>query len=95
MTENNYDTPPTNGLCKGKTDLFYPPSTKRKEAHEKEEMAKTICRQCPFMKDCYQYALRNELYGVWGGATEKEREEARRFYGIALRRFDSIVVYNE
>lgn len=36
--------------------------------------AKSICRQCPLQDPCLEYALeRGERFGVWGGASERER----------------------
>lgn len=37
------------------------------------EAAIALCQGCPFRKPCLQIALDNhEVYGVWGGASEKE-----------------------
>lgn len=33
-----------------------------------------ICRSCPVMSDCLEWAVSNQvLHGVWGGTTEGER----------------------
>ncbi len=40
--------------------------------------AKAVCRACPVREDCKRYAYENrEMFGVWGGTTEKERKRAR------------------
>jgi WhiB family redox-sensing transcriptional regulator len=45
------------------------------EAYEVDE-AKRICAGCPVREPCLEYALRTEqLDGVWGGASEGEREQ--------------------
>ena len=49
--------------------------------HETAEIAKalTFCRKCEVVDQCLDYALRyNEIYGVWGGKTPKERKRIRR-----------------
>lgn len=43
---------------------------------------KNICNGCPVLNECYEYALRNEMYGYWGGSTEKERYATRIRLGI-------------
>ena len=44
-------------------------------------MAVTICRRCPVIDECLDYALlldsggaKTQTFGVWGGMTEKERK---------------------
>lgn len=40
--------------------------------------AKGICRRCPVATECLAFALaENELFGVWGGLTAKERARMR------------------
>lgn len=61
------------GLC-AQTDpeVFFP------EKSEPAAPAKKVCRRCPVLRSCRDYALdRPELVGVWGGMTAKERERAR------------------
>ncbi len=42
------------------------------------EAAKKVCQECPLIKDCLEYALKNHELGVWGGTTERERYLMRR-----------------
>jgi WhiB family transcriptional regulator, redox-sensing transcriptional regulator len=60
--------------CRGvDPDIFYPVS------EEDADEAKDICRQCPVMETCLEYALATrERDGVWGGATERERRRMLR-----------------
>ena len=40
--------------------------------------AKAICRRCPVMQECRDYAMADwHLSGVWGGLTERERSDWR------------------
>jgi WhiB family redox-sensing transcriptional regulator len=42
--------------------------------------AKTVCRQCPVSDSCLIWAMRaGETVGIWGGMTEDERRELRRW----------------
>ena len=41
--------------------------------------AKQVCSECPVRQECLDAAIQtNEPYGVWGGATVKERARYRR-----------------
>ena len=36
------------------------------------------CGKCPLMRECADYAIRNdEVYGIWGGLTPKDRQKMR------------------
>jgi WhiB family redox-sensing transcriptional regulator len=40
--------------------------------------AKNMCSYCPAIQACAAYAIANdEMYGVWGGLTPKERQQLR------------------
>lgn len=64
----------TGALCAGcDPDLWFP--VKGGSGIE----AKRICWRCPIQQQCLNYALDNyEKFGVWGGATERERRAMRR-----------------
>lgn len=37
--------------------------------------AKRMCATCPVKKDCFTYAIDNQItFGIWGGLTDKERQ---------------------
>jgi WhiB family redox-sensing transcriptional regulator len=40
----------------------------------KTRMALAICGQCPIEKQCLEFAIKEEMEGVWGGTTTKERK---------------------
>jgi WhiB family transcriptional regulator, redox-sensing transcriptional regulator len=48
---------------------------------------KAICRRCPVVAECLDYALEHgERFGIWGGLTERERRlllAARAAKGLA------------
>jgi len=46
----------------------------RKGEATKLRQAKAICRHCPHIKDCLNYAItHNERHGIWGATTEHDR----------------------
>ena len=54
-------------------ELFFP------TRGESVDEAKAVCRGCPVRGECLEYALgRGEKYGLWGGASERERRRMRR-----------------
>lgn len=53
-------------------DTFFP------ERGEDSRPAKEICRGCPVRQECLDYALdTRQLYGIWGGTSERERRRMR------------------
>ncbi len=74
-------TPPTTALgwaeaaaCTGLDSAIFYPATE-----EDAEPAKAVCTECPVRIECLEHAInRREHNGVWGGATEKERQRIIR-----------------
>ncbi|MFB9458375.1 WhiB family transcriptional regulator [Streptomyces antimycoticus] len=59
-------------------DLFFPVGNTGPALLQAEE-AKAVCRRCPVMETCLQWALdTNQHYGVWGGMSEDERRALKR-----------------
>ena len=60
----------------GHSELFYAPNYFETQGAKKarEAQAKLICRGCPVLDECREYALETvEEHGVWGGLNERER----------------------
>jgi WhiB family redox-sensing transcriptional regulator len=63
------------GLCREVgMDLFFP------EKGESAQPAKAVCRKCPSVTPCLDYALTVDvaLHGVWGATDERQRRQMRR-----------------
>ena len=62
------------GACRAiDPELFFPPSD------TEAEPAVAVCRRCPVLHVCLQFALDNRDYeGVWGGTTGAERRSMVR-----------------
>jgi WhiB family redox-sensing transcriptional regulator len=56
--------------------LFFHPESERGPARlARDAAAVAICATCPVIEECRQHGLAvRELYGVWGGLTERDRE---------------------
>ena len=53
-------------------------------APQATDRALRICGECPVRDECLQYALETEqLHGVWGGTTARERKQMKKEAGAA------------
>ena len=58
--------------CRHNPDLFF------SEAPASIELAKAICRTCPWLRTCQLASLEgDERYGTWGALTADERQQLR------------------
>lgn len=59
-------------------ELFFPIGTSG-PALLQIEQAKAVCRRCPVVDDCLQWALESgQDDGVWGGKSDLERRRVKR-----------------
>lgn len=73
----------TEAKCSGtNTNIFFTPSL--------ETEAKAICRACPIRIPCGEYAVRVEMFGVWGGLSAEERVRLRVENGIRRIKIEQI-----
>lgn len=62
-------------LCQQVPAEFFP----NKGDREAAETAKRVCKLCPVIAECLEYALsHDEWAGVWGGMSERQRRELKR-----------------
>jgi WhiB family redox-sensing transcriptional regulator len=65
--------------CRGRDPvLFFGPNRfePKRERLAREEAARAVCRSCPVMVPCREYAVSSgEAFGVWGGLAETDRRE--------------------
>ncbi|MGU3502305.1 WhiB family transcriptional regulator [Mycobacterium sp. C31M] len=62
--------------CRGMPpDDFYPGDKESRERRiAREDRAKAVCRRCPVILACREYALKSgEAHGIWGATTPAER----------------------
>jgi WhiB family transcriptional regulator, redox-sensing transcriptional regulator len=59
-------------------ELFFPIGTTGPALLQIEE-AKAVCRRCPVMERCLQWAMESgQEQGVWGGTDENDRRRMKR-----------------
>ena len=50
----------------------------QEEGYDYSRLAKQLCKMCPARKPCAEYAIvAKERYGIWGGLSPKQRQQAR------------------
>lgn len=54
-----------------------PPRTFFQNDAKKDNEAAQVCKECPVIQECLEYALRHNEYGVWGGTSERQRNKIR------------------
>lgn len=60
-------------------ELFFPVAEPGTSLYRREvARAKAVCRRCPVVAECLEWALTDLPYGVAGGMTEDERRALRR-----------------
>jgi len=69
-------------------DLWFPTSEK-----QTGRLAKSLCRTCPWVTSCLDYALRHEVVGIWGGKTERERMQLRKINNIMVQPLYSYALF--
>jgi hypothetical protein len=69
----------TRGVCRDEDpELFFPTGASGPAAVQIEE-AKAVCRRCPVMELCQDWALdTRQDSGIWGGLDEEERRRVHR-----------------
>jgi hypothetical protein len=63
------------GSCLGyPSEVFFPDGKQGQPLQHLEDRAKDICRDCPVLSMCRNYALSApEMHGIWGAMTARER----------------------
>lgn len=67
------------GTCRDQDPELFFASDATKSGQADTEHAKAICRSCPVLAACREWALTTrQKFGVWGGLGEKERRNILR-----------------
>jgi WhiB family redox-sensing transcriptional regulator len=61
----------------GSDTFFYSENERGRNRRLREQAAKAVCRTCPVIAECLNWALTvNEPYGIWGGLSPDERRDS-------------------
>lgn len=60
-------------------DLFYrDPDNMESNSVNEQIQVLSICKSCPCVKECAEWGIYRERWGIWGGLTPRHRELIRR-----------------
>jgi len=62
---------------------------------ENHYQAVLVCKTCPHIAECLNWATYREPYGIWGGTTPGQRKEIRRHKGIVISTPQSAFQYSD
>jgi hypothetical protein len=71
-------------------DIWFPDTKVDVNAVEDTIAAKSICNRCPHRRECAEWGIFKEHYGIWGGLTLRERQQIRRERGIKIHQEDDV-----
>lgn len=71
-----------NPACRAKSG---DPSLWIEETVENKPVAVAICRQCDHLTECAEYAIANEVVGIWGALTTAQRIDLATQAGITRK----------
>jgi len=79
MSESISNDWPDRAACIGEDpELFFPIGNTGPAVRQIEE-AKAVCRTCPVIDKCLEYAIETgQDHGVWGGMSEDERRAIKK-----------------
>jgi hypothetical protein len=85
MTEHHFPVFDNPALCaEVDPEVWFPEDGRNYKYRTPEAVyAKQLCKRCPAIQECREYALRyTELYGIWGGLDPTERRDIQKALNI-------------
>jgi len=73
-------------------DFWFPETIpgKKESAVEDTKLAISICNRCPHRRECAEWGIHKEYFGIWGGLTLRERQKIRDKRGIILKKENDV-----
>lgn len=65
-------------------DGYHPDTSAESRTHE-FQMARKLCETCPVRMQCFDYSMKYEVRGTWGGVTEHDRNRMKRLAELKRR----------
>jgi len=74
MTNNFFEDYDLANCATTDPEMFFPEF----ENEQAKAITTPVCAMCPVLENCLNYAIANEKFGIWGGASSRERYRMRR-----------------
>jgi hypothetical protein len=73
-------------------DFWFPETIpgRKESAIEDTKYAVSICNRCPHKRECAEWGIKKEYFGIWGGLTLRERQKIRDQRGIILNQENDV-----
>ena len=71
-------------------DFWFPDTKVDINAVEDTKYAVSICNRCPHKRECAEWGINKEYFGIWGGLTLRERQVIRRERGIKIQQEEDV-----
>ncbi len=71
-------------------DFWFPDTQADVNAVNDTAMAKSICNRCPHKRECAEWGIHKEYYGIWGGLTLRQRQQIRSQRGLRVNQEDDV-----
>ena len=76
----------SNASCRGiGTEFYFTEDDKQPGSSPEMAMAKALCQNCPVLKECREWGIKHEEFGIWGGLNPYDRRRVRRQRNIKLQ----------
>lgn len=66
-------------------DFWFPEKADGTSNSIEMAMAISICKQCTHQKECAEWGIAKERFGIWGGKTQLQLQAFRRERNIILK----------
>jgi hypothetical protein len=73
-------------------DFWFPDVTlgKKEVSVEDTKFAVGICNRCPHRRECAEWGITKEYFGIWGGLTIRQRQQIRSQRGLTLNQENDV-----
>ena len=71
-------------------DFWFPDTKVDVNSVADTKFATSICNRCPHRRECAEWGITKEYFGIWGGLTMRQRQVIRSQRGIRLNQENDV-----